>query len=356
MPVETRSREGRYVAIHRRHAGGVGSNLLRVLPAIIGVVLLAAPAFLARPVSGLSLAGLIALELLLAVGGYKLLAEASRRDRVVTTLHVASGEIEARFGRGLLSLTRAFGAVETDRFQLTRIEGGSGPLFTLALLPRFGPPVPVVGGDLDEVACRDVGLVLSQGMGVPLEDARYPGMVGAPGAGTPARVGRSGGDPRTVLTWEYRDRFRPRASLLALGVIATLSGLLPILARWMGSTLILVALVILAMSVALAGHVLFTLVTRRVTLRPDAVRVERLLSAIPLVQRLAPYEEIKAVLVLRRGPLAALHLRLSGGRPGVVLPFEEPSLAGWLKLMIERAAHQSGERASSLAQGGILGT
>ncbi|MHC4471678.1 MAG: hypothetical protein ACYTDY_09175 [Planctomycetota bacterium] len=347
MPIETRSREGRYEVIHRRHAGGAWSRLLRAALPWLGLALLATPVLLTRPESGLSLGGLVALQILVAVAGVKLLAETYRRERAVTTLFIASGEVEVRRGRWPLGVARALGAVETDELKLTRQEGDRTPLFSVDIVPLLGPPVPVITADPDEGACRDAALVLSQGMAVPLSDTRY----GTPeGAAPPVRMARCGDDRRTVLTWSYRDRFRPGASLLALGSVTAISALLPVLADRVGLLLVPIVVVDLLLALALAVHVLVTLTERKVTLRPDAIRVERFLSAIPLLQRLILYREIKAILVFRRGSLASLKVRLEGGGRGVALPFEEARVAGWLKLTIDREAHQAGERAA-LARG-----
>jgi hypothetical protein len=345
MPIETRSRDGRYQVVHRRRAPGVGSGLLGSAPALLGFALSFAPVFLTRPQTGVSLAGLVALQILIVAAGLKLLAEASRRERVVTTLLISPGEVEVRLGRGPFALTRAFGAVETDRFRLSRVSVGDAPLFSLVIVPVIGSPVPVVPADPDEGAVRDAALVLSGGMGAPLDDVRYA----APGsAAPPARVARSGDDERTVLSWSYRDRFRPRASMLALGVVAALSAAMPGL---VGFGLLLVPVVVADLFVALSlvVHALVTLSERRVVLRPESVRVERFLGGIPLTQRLVLFREIKAVLVLRRGPLATLHVRVEGGGRAAALPFEDPGVAGWLKLTIDREAHRAGERAAASA-------
>jgi hypothetical protein len=54
--------------------------------------------------------------------------------------------------------------------------------------------------------------------------------------------------------------------------------------------------------------------------------------------------------VLRKGLWCAVFLRLAGDRTGVVLPFEEFEVAGWLKSTLETAVHDVGQKKIAAAR------
>ncbi len=316
------------------------SPILGLLLALLGFALLAVPVMFADFGSGFALAGVLSVEFLLLYTGYRLLREASGRRFRRIRLHVASGEMEVRSGRGLLSATRAFGAVEVECLIL-----GPHPepkRFALTAVTRWGPPVAVLPVEDDEGAAREVALVLSQGMGVPLSDRRFPDPEGR--RDPPVRVGKSGEDRRTVYRWRYRDRFRPRLTFLGLSFVAALASVLPLLAREIGTAMIFPAVLDTLLALLLATHALATLTERRLTLRRDAFRIERHLGLIPLMQRLVVMKNLAGIVVLKKGPWCVVHLRLAESRTGVVLPFEEFAMATWLKSLLETAAHGSGTR------------
>ncbi len=344
MPVITRNRDGRYEAVIRRDAAGLPVRILRALPAGAGLGFLAAAALALAPAPGPALLAFAAAGTFPALAAYALLAAASRRDLTVLSLHVATGELRLRTGRGLFAKRRALGSVEVDRLRIERRIRDGICRFRLDARLHGGECVPLIRDERDEAAVRDVALTLSQGAAVPLEDLRYE--TGPGGARPPARVEESGEERRRVYSWGYRDRFRPRLVLLGLGLLAAGTAGLPRLGS--GPVLVLPSVCLVLLGFLLGSHVLACLTTRRLILRDDAVRVERSLGALSLLRRMARYAELKAVLVLGRGSRAVLHLRLAGGRPGVVLPFEEPSVAGWMKRTIERAAHSAGRRSAGL--------
>jgi hypothetical protein len=341
MSIDTRSREGRYEAVYRRERPAPALRVLHVFAAATGTTLLLAPVLRVDAGSILSVIGIAALLAPLGTVAFLLAAEASRRERVVASLHVASGELKVRSGRGPFAKTRALGCVEVDGIALVR--GPSARTFRLLALVSDGTTMELLPGDADESALRDFGLALSQGMSVPLDDRRYAETTLVPRADRelPPRVTASLGDRNRTYAWEYRDRLRPRLVLLFLGIFVAGATALPALGIW----LIGPAIALTGLGLGLSAHVVASLTRRRVTQAEDSVHVERRLSGLPLLSRLAPFESLKAVLVFRKGPLAVLHLRTAGGVPGIALPFEDPSLAGWLKTTIERAAHDAGQSA-----------
>jgi len=341
MSISNSNHEGWYETVFL--TGGFLSAVPGALAAICGLVLCVSPFVLAPPGNPGDIAESVLLAVLLTAGAAKFLAEASRARRVRSSLHIASGELEIRAGRGILRSTRAFGAVEVDRFLLTRTVGTEPPLFSAAVVPRPGIPVPIIDGDPDEASVRDVAVTLSRGMDVPLEDRRYDVSLRPEGAGpqAPARVAVFGEGPRTVLSWSYRDRLMPNLSLLALGVLAFLTFGLPRVVTPSVPVILALSALMLLVALGLLAHIVRTLTVRRVTLRSDAVRVERFFAGIPLVTRLAIFAEMKAVLVLRQGPLRKAVIRSSGQRTAVSLPFEDARVAGWLCARIHRAAHEA---------------
>jgi hypothetical protein len=348
MSVETRHPEGRYEIVFRREGGGRGR--LSLLAAVVGILLAVAPVVLAPPATTDAIAGMTLLEILLLVATLKFLAEMSRARQIVTSLHIASGELEVRAGRGVFAKTQALGAVEVDHFLLCRSEGPDAR-FTLSVVARLALPVPIVTEDPDELKVRDVALLLSQGMDVSLEDRRYDVTLRPEGAGpqAPARVAVFDDGSRIVFTWSYRDRLRPGLSLLILGTLAFLAFGLPAVIEPPVAVVFATAGVMTLLAIGLLIHVLRSLVVRRVTVREDAVRVERSLAGVPLLSHLALLPELKAILVLKKGGLARIVLRLSGRRTAVSLPFEDPRVAGWLSGRIHHAAHSA---AKSAAKGG----
>ena len=341
MSITIRNHEGWYEATYRN--GGGFPGLIRAIEAATGIFLCDSPVLLAPPTGPEGIAGSVLLVLLLGAAATKLLAEASRVRRIRSSLHVASGELEVRVGRGLLARTRAFGAVEVDRFLLSRREAVEPPSFVAAVVPQQGTPVPIIAGDPDEVTVRDVALTFSQGMDVPLEDRRYDVSLNSEGAGpqAPARVAVFGEGPRAVFTWSYRDQLKPTVGLLALGLVAFLAFGLPQIVEPALPWVLVSSAVMLALALALGAHVLRTMTTRRVTLRDDAVRVERHFAGIPMLSKLGIFAELKAVLLVRRGPFTSIILRSEGRRTAVSLPFEDPRVAGWLSGRIHRAAHDA---------------
>jgi hypothetical protein len=230
-----------------------------------------------------------------------------------------------------------------DRFLLTRTVGREPPRFTAAVVAHPGVPVPVVSGDADEAQVRDVAVTLSRGMDVPLEDRRYDVSLKPEGAGpqAPARVAVYADGARTVFTWCYRDRLRPNLTLLAFGFLVFLTFGLPRMVTPAVPVILALSCLMLLTALGLLAHVIRTLSVRRVTLRPDAVRLERFLAGVPLLTRLALFGEMKAVLVMRQGPFRKAVIRSAGQRTAVSLPFEDPRLAGWLCSRIHRAAHDA---------------
>jgi len=352
MSISIRNRSGWYETVFR--TGGPLHAVPGALAAAAGLLLCVSPFILAPPDDAGDIVESVLLAVLLIAGAAKLLAEASRARRIRSSLHIASGELEVRAGRGPLASTRAFGAVEVDRFLLTRRGGSEPPLYSAAVVVRPGPPVPLIDGDPDEVQVRDVAVTLARGMDVPLEDRRYDVALRPDGAGpqAPARVAVFEEGPRVVFTWSYRDRLMPNLSLLALGMLAFLTFGLPRVATPAVPIIIALSTLMLAVALGLLAHVLRTSTVRRVTLRPDAVRVERHLAGVPLLTRLAIFSEMKAVLVLRRGPFATVVLRLEGRRTALSLPFEDPRMAGWLSGRIHRAAHDAVRPVRSAAREG----
>jgi hypothetical protein len=350
MSISNSNHEGWYETVH------VADGVLRAVPgrlaAAVGLALCISPFVLAFPTEPGDIAEGVLLALVLAAGAAKFLAEASRARRIRSSLHIASGELEVRAGRGILRSTRAFGAVEVDRFLLTRTVGVEPPLFSVAVVPRPGIPVPIVAGDPDEAKVRDVAVTLSRGMDVPLEDRRYDVSLRPEGAGpqAPARVAVFEEGRRTVFSWSYRDRLAPNLSLLALGFLAFLTFGLPRVVTPSVPVILALSALMLLTALGLLAHVVRTLTVRRVTLRPDAARVERFLAGVPLLTRLAIFAEMKAVLVLRQGPFRKAVIRSSGQRTAVSLPFEDPRVAGWLCTRIHRAAHDAIRPARAVAR------
>lgn len=341
MSISIRNHDGRYEATWR--SGGGLPGLIRALEAATGLFLCASPVLLAPPTGPEGIAGCVLLVLLLGGAAAKLLAESSRARRIRASLHVASGELEVRAGRGILARTRAFGAVEVDQILLSRKDSAEPPDFVAAVVPRQGAPVPVVAGDPDEAAVRDVAVTFSRGMEVPLEDRRWDVSLTPDGASAqaPARIAVFGDGLRAVFTWSYRDQLRPTVGLLALGLVAFLAFGLPKIVE-PGLVWVLVSsVVMLGLALALGAHVLRTMTIRRVTIRDDAVRVERHLAGIPMLSKLGIFAELKAVLLIRRGPFTSVVLRSEGRRTAVSLPFEDPRVAGWLSGRIHRAAHDA---------------
>lgn len=347
MPLETTNREGRY-EVRLRPSAGAGR---RAAMAAAGVALCLTPLVHLPGAVVASLPELLGAQAILLLAAFRLLASASRRSSVVASLHVATGEVEIVRGRGPLARTVAFGSVEVDRFLLARSGAADRAACDLLLVPRSGAPVPVLGSVEDEAAALDAGITLSRGMDVPLDDRRWPEAPDPAGgeSAPPSRVARIPDGARRIYAWDYRDRFRPLASLLALGTAAAIATAMPALAaagRWLVAV---PALLLLAIGLGLATHALRTLATRRVILRPDAVRIERHLGSIPLGSRLLLYGELKAVLLLARGPLATVSVRTTAGRRGGSLPLEDAQVAGWLRNILLRAAHDAGRRKTHLA-------
>lgn len=339
MPITTRKTDGFFESRWRPELP-VRKRILTAAASVTGMVLLLTPALFTEWGSGLSLAFMVTVELLLLWAGFRLLREGSGHDFRCIRLHVASGEMEIRRGRGLLAASRALGAVEIECLVLGLCgEAGS---FAVTAITRGGPPVTLIPGDRDEAACRELALFLAQGMGVPLLDRRYPDPEGKRDA--PVRVGCTGDGRRTVYRWCYRDRFHPRVVLLGVGIVAALSSVLPLLAREFGPLMILPAVADTLIALGLAVHTLAALTERRVILRGDALRVERQIGPVPLVQRLIDFDSLAGIIVLRKGLWCAVFLRLAGDRAGVVLPFEKFEVAAWLKSVLEGAAHGVGQR------------
>ncbi len=339
MPIVTQQTDG-FFESHWRPDRPVRLRLLTGVASVAGVGLLFTPAFFSEWGSGLSLAFLVTIELLLLRAGFRLLREGSGHDYRCIRIHVASGEMELRRGRGPFSATRALGAVEIECLVLGL--GGEAAAFALTAITRGGPPVTLIPGDSDEAGCRELALTLAQGMGVPLLDRRYPDPEGQKDA--PVRVGCTGDGRRTVYRWCYRDRFHPRLVLLGLGIVAALSSVLPLLARETGAAMILPAVLDTLLALGLAVHTFASLTERRMILRNDALRVERQLGPMPLLQRLIDFDSLAGIVVLRKGAWCAVFLRLAGGRTGVALPFEEFEVAAWLKATLEGAVHGVGRR------------
>jgi len=336
MSISTRNIAGRMMVEWRRD--GAAARLARA-PAALGLLLVLSPALFAPELTGRSLTGMAIGQVLLLGAAWLLLAEGSRARRVRASLHVASGELEIRRGTGLLAAGEAWGAVEVDRVRLDRPETSA---FRISLLVRVGPPVTVVPAESDEPLARDAAVLVAQGMGVPLEDLRYRGAepAAADREPSPGRVASLTRDRRQVFTWSYRDRFRPEATLLGAGAAFVVALLLPPVARAAGTAGLAAATgVVVLLSLGALAHVLTTLTVRRLTFRPDAVRLERSIFGLPLLSRVALFDELKAILVLRRGPLATLSLR-TAGRSGIALPFEDPKIAAWLRHRIGRAARR----------------
>ncbi len=347
MSIVTTHRDGLFETCWRRDHP-VRLKILGLTASIAGVVLLFTPMLVAEWNSGLSLAWMLTVLFLLFWAGFRLLREASGCGFRRIRLHVASGEMEVRRGRGLLSGTRAYGAVEIECLVLGIREEAEA--FAITAITRGGPPVSLIPGEGDEAACREVALVLAQGMGVPLLDRRYPDPEGK--KDPPVRVGCTGDGRRTVYRWRYRDRFHPRAVLLGLGIVVALSSLLPWLALEIGVAMILPAVLDTLIALGLAVHTMAALTDRRVTVRADALRVERHLGPVPLKQRLIEFDSLAAIVVIRKGMWCAVFLRLAGDRTGVVLPFEEFEVAAWLKSTLEGAAHGVGRRRMVAARPG----
>ena len=326
----------------------VGKRILGAAASLAGLLLLLTPMLVAEWGSGLSLALTLTVEFLIIWAGIRLLREASGERSRRIRLHVASGEMELRRGSGLLRGTRAYGAVEIECLVLGLREKAGA--FTVSLITRGGPPVTLIPGDSDEAACREITLLLAQGMGGPLLDRRYPAPEGRKDA--PIRVGKTGDGRRTVYRWRYRDRFRPRAVLLGLGLVVALSSLLPTLAREIGVAMILPAVADTLLALGLAVHAIAALTERRVTVRGDAIRVERHLGPVPLKQSLIEFDSLAGIIVIRKGMWCAVLLRLAGGRTGFVLPFEEFETAAWLKSVLEGVVHEVGQRRLTAAQPG----
>ncbi len=345
MSIVTNHRDGLFET-HWRSDHPVGGRLLGFTASIAGLVLLFTPMLVAEWDSGLSLAWMLTVLFLLNWAGFRLLREASGCGARRIRLHVASGEMELRRGRGLLSGTRAYGAVEIECLVLGIMEEAEG--FAITAITRGGPPVSLVPGETDEAACREVALVLAQGMGVPLLDRRYPDPEGK--KDPPVRVGRTGDGRRTVYRWRYRDRFHPRIVLLGLGVVVALSSVLPMLTLKIGTAMVLPAVLDTLIALGLAVHSMAALTERRVTVRGDALRIERHLGPVPLAQRLIDFDSLAGIVVLRKGMWCAVFLRLAGDRTGVVLPFEEFEVAAWLKSVLEGAAHGVGQRRIAAAR------
>ena len=338
MPVETANREGRFEVRARRHLAGRAGALVRGLIPLSAIALMVLPAIIVQPASGLALGALSALWVVFAAAAAWLGTEASRREHVLLRLHIAVGELEVRFGRGPFAYTRAYGPVEVEGIRLDR---GTTSGFSVLLVPRTGTPVLLLEDMDDELECREVALVLSQGIGVPLDDRRF-----ATQGRLPGRVGRLGDGRRTVFSWDYRDRFRPLGVLVGLAVVTCVAACLPWLGSRLGNGMLLVAGADVVLALGLLAHAVATLTVRRITVRDDAVRVERIFFSVPLMQEVVRFTDLTAVVVLRRGALTAVHIRASAGPRSLILPFEEPRTAAWLKAEIDKAAHERGARMS----------
>jgi hypothetical protein len=325
---------------------GLAVRTAGALATCVGFVLLL------LPVAGrglLELALLFPVEVGLLLAGLRLLASVVRRGRFESTLHVGSGELSVRAGHGPLAARQAFGAVDADHLLLSKETAGEAPRFRLAVVTRSGPPVPITGEETDEETLARAGLMFAEGMGVPFVDRRYPD---AAGRGAPGRVGRLGGDRLAVYVWTYRDRFRPRTTLLALGLLAAASRGLPLLVPALGAGLLLPAVVVLVVGLGAAAHLSVTVTTRRVIFRSDAVRLERSLAGVRLAARIVPFERLAAVLLTARGPHVTVRLRRDDRRTAATLPFEDPEVAAWLKLEIERAVHAAARAGAFIPAGG----
>jgi hypothetical protein len=346
MPLETRNRDGRLDVVHRREA----SLPLRRLGALLGLSFCLLPLLALLRAEPSEVLGLTLGQILLLSAALKLLAESSRRTIVRASLHLGTGEVEIRRGRGFLSVTRAYGPVEVDRVVLASTGTPDDPRYDVFFVTRGGRPVRVVVREKDEPAALDAALVLSQGLSVPLEDRRFPDpAVSRSGSVPPGAVARIEDGPRRIFVWDERDRFRPIWSLLCLGTASGLAVAFPAIAGRIGLLALAPAALMLGLAFWLAAHLLGTLTVRRMTLRPDAVRFERLLAGVPLLTRLTLYGELKAVLILGRGPFATVSLRTSGPGTGASFPLEDPLIAGWLRNTIQRAAHDAGRRKTHLA-------
>jgi hypothetical protein len=341
-----------------KHPDGTVSLLWRPAPEgpvlrVAGTVAAAAGTLLLfTPLLGRSLlemALLLPVEGILLLAGLNLLAASSRRGRVRSTLHVGSGELEVRSGRGLLAGRQAFGAVDADHLLLSREGAGEEARFRLAVVTRSGPPVWLCGGEADEEALARAGLTFAQGMGLPFVDRRWPD---AAGRGLPGRVARLGDDRLGVFVWTYGDRFRPRAALFVLGLLAGASRGLPLLAPALGAGLLLPAAAVVAAGLGEAAHVVVASAVRRVTLRSEAVRVERLWGGLPLMSRTVPFERLAAVLLCPRGPWVSVRFRRDDRKTAATLPFEDPAVAAWLRLTVEQAVHAAAKAGTILPAGG----
>jgi hypothetical protein len=186
-------------------------------------------------------------------------------------------------------------------------------------------------------------------MGIPLVDRRYPA---AGGRSEPGRVARLGGNRLVVYVWTYRDRLRPRPLLLALGLLAGASRGLPLLVPALAAGLLLPAAAVLLVGLGAAAHAFVATMLRRVTIRSDAVRIERLLLGIHFTSRTVPLERLAAVLLTSRGPWVSVRLRGDDRRTLGTLPFEEPAVAAWLRMEIETAVHAAAKAGTILPAGG----
>jgi hypothetical protein len=347
MPLARSQREGFLVVDWRRPPPGLARRMAEVAAVGGGLLLLLTPLLppLPRGAAALLPAAAVAALLVLA---FRLLAAASRRAVTRSSLHVASGEVAVREGRGPFARERAFGVLEVDHVLLSRTGGVEDPTFCVSLVTRAGPAAAVTGDEVDEGACRDAAVLLAEGLLVPLTDRRYE----AVGRGPPPRVALLGDARRRVFAWNYRDRLRPRALLLVLGALAAAGRFLPALAPVLGPALVVPAAAVVVVALGACAHLVTSAAGRRLTLLPDAVRVARSLGGVTLASRTVPFERVAAVLAHPRGPFASLTIRRDDRRPAAVLPFEEPCVAGWLKGTIEGAVHDAARSGAVLPAGG----
>ncbi len=350
MPLAHRHCAGHLVVDWRRPPPGRARRLGEAAGSAAGVLLVLCPLVPPWPGSAAAACCVAAATAVLLASAVRLLAAASRRGVRRSLLHVASGELTVREGRGLFARERTFGVLEVDHVLLDRTGGVEEPTFRVSLSTRAGPAAALTGDETDEGACRDAAVLVAEGMGVSLADRRYE----ASGRGAPARVVVLGDGRQRIFAWDYRDRLRPRGLLLALGLLAAAGRFLPALAPVMGGALLVPAAVAVAVALGAAAHLLTAVAERRLTLRPDAVRVTRSLGGVTLANRTVPYERVAAVLARPRGPFASLQIRRDDRRPAAVLPFEEPCIAGWLKGTIEGAVHGAARSGAVLPAGGPI--
>ncbi|MCU0724949.1 MAG: hypothetical protein MUE73_04040, partial [Planctomycetes bacterium] len=139
--------EGKITLLWRPEPERPAVRIAGALAAGLGFLLLFTP-MAGRSPSEVAL--LLPAQALLLLAGVRLLASILRRGRLASSLHVASGELEVRAGRGPLSARRAFGAVDADHLLLTGETAGETRQFRLAVITRAGPPVLLCGDEPDE--------------------------------------------------------------------------------------------------------------------------------------------------------------------------------------------------------------